>query len=380
MSGPIVNADLREARRAAIFKMPPEPLREAEWLWWFWLFFIHDEKTKETGKCRQVMILWSIKPEKQIICNSLDICIPDSVVGVGPRWTLNGASAAWYFDGERMNDDFVLERSEMRLDEMGRKLEAPGQTPSRFEEKGGEYVTSISTPARVFEFHAKQTDPHPIIGPNYGLTKLPLGMEVEGTRLERLDLKGWETGEDGKRKSITGTAYFQKIRLRAPLPQWYWGLYHFRDGSVATYMQVYAGRAMLADNIWPHQKLRRPKLSAKEDILVYHAPTGRVFEGNRLRVTPRRAEEAGGGAAECWTHQFDGGGKDFEVEGEAQGYAHARWTFRKRIAGRLPFKSTFQYNEYPSVLKRLVLRPKGEEPILLENGWGNMENAWGFMI
>lgn len=377
--------DEQERRRKldGIWNMPAKPLRAGEWLWWFWLFFIHDKDTEKSGKCRQVMILWSVKPERRILCNGRQLGEPAPVAGGDGRWTLKGAAAAWYFDGHEVQEDFVLEKSGMRLEAAKRRLQAPGKTPSAFWEEGGDYVTSICTLEKEFEFRARQADFHPAVGPTHGLSKMGLGMEVEGTRLERLELDGWERDKDGRKKPIKGTAYFQKIRLGAPPPQWYWGIYHFKDGSFFTYMQVYAGRAMLADNAWPHKHLRKPALSLKEDVLLYHAPTGRVFEGNDLKVQPARVEEGAGrkgAGGPCWVHAFSGGGKDFEIEGEAQGYAHACWTFRKPVGGHLPVESTFRYNEYPALLKRLALKPRNGTPIVLENGWGNMENAWGFII
>ena len=213
------------------------------------------------------------------------------------------------------------------------------------------------------------------------------GMEIEGTRIEIMELSGWEkiggaskTGKKSQKshlKRIEGTAYFQKILLAAPPPQWYWGIYHFEDGSFATYMQVYAGRAALAHNLLGKPNLRTPSVSIKQDILIYHAPSGRVFEGNRLVVEPKRSD-----TPDCWVHKITGGGAGFELSGEAEGYAHACWTFQKSI-GALPIRSTFKYNEYPAVMKRLEIKlggADGGKSIVLKNGVGNMENSWGFLI
>ncbi|VVB57417.1 Uncharacterised protein [uncultured archaeon] len=369
------NPPSRQAIMERLWKMPPRPLARGAWLWWFWLFFIHDEQTHKTGKCRQIMILWSVKPERRISCNGLELGVPKPVSGGEGRWELQGAAAAWYYDGQRMHENFVLEPSKMRLDARERSLEAPGKTPSKFWQEGEEFITSIQAQGIEFELRAKQTDFSPVLGPTEGSSPMPLGMEVAGTRLERMELGGWEKGADGKRRKIVGTAYLQKILLAAPPPQWYWGIYHFADGSMATYMQAYAGRAMLADNMWPHRKLRKPSVSLKEDMLVYHAPSGRVFEGHQLTVKPREGREKN-----CWAHALHARGPDFELEGEAEGYAHACWSFKKPLGGHLPAWSTFRYNEYPSVLKRLRIKTADGESMVLENGWGNMENAWGFIL
>ncbi len=342
-----------------------------EWFWWFWLFFIHDENTIKTGKCRQVMILWSIKKDPKIRCNSLYIEFPLQLEKAWNGWKLNGAVAAWYFDGHDMHHDFVLEKSNMTVDMENKRLSAPGKTPSEFYLEGEEFVTRINGVGRTFEFRAKQTDRHPAVGPTFGASQLPGGMGVEGTRIEIMELSGFETGEDGTKKGIAGTAYFQKILVAVPPPQWYWGLYHFGDGSFFTSMVPYLGRAALAENLWG-ANLRKPTLPIKQDLLLYHAPTCRIFSGKRLEVKPVKI------GAGLWRHELRGGGKGFSVAGVADAYSHSSWKFIKKI-GPLPSKSAFIYNEYPATAKLKLTLDSGEM-IELENGWGNMENSWGFLI
>lgn len=362
----------RQRIAKAIFTPPPWKYGGA-WFWWFWLFFIHDESTKKTGKCRQLMILWSIKKDREIKCNSLDIKISEQLKSTGgKKWLLSGAAAAWYFDGKAMHDDFVLEKSEMALDATSLSLAAPGLTPSSFYLDGKEYVTKIKSGSHEFEFRAKQEDFHPAIGPVHGVTKLPLGMEIEGTRIEVLKLSGTEV-HNGKKSRLRGTAYFQKILVAAPPPQWYWGIYHFKDGSFFTYMLPYAGRAALADNAWGGASLRKPTLPIQQDITLYHAPSGKLYNGASLEVMPKKHLGA------LWSHEIAGKGKGFSITATARAYSHSCWKFQKRV-GALPIKSTFKYNEYPSVLESLELATADGKKISLKNGWGNMENSWGFLL
>ena len=364
----------REEILRSIWQPPQEWKTPGAWLWWFWLFFIHDKNTKKTGKCRQLMMLWSIKKDREIMCNSLDIRMPCQLEArADGTHLLNGAAAAWYFDGEKMHEDFVLETSHMRLDPRRRSLAAPGKAPSSFFMRGGDFVVKIKSGKSEFEFVARQKDLHAAVGPTHGSTILPAGMRIEGTRIETLGLSGTEA-HNGRKCAISGTAYFQKILLAAPPPQWYWGLYHFSDGSFFTYMVPYAGRAALADNAWEGARLKKPSLPIKQDVFLYHAPSRRVFEGSRLTVTPVRIGKTG-----MWQHGLSGDGKDFEITATARAYSHACWSFRKKT-GPLPVRSNFRYNEYPAVLDSLELTTKGGERILLSNGWGNMENSWGFII
>jgi len=358
---------------AEIWQPEGGKLTKGAWLWWFWIFFIHDKETAKTGKCKQLMILWSVKNDPQIDCNGLDIRVKKQIAALGEgKWLLDGAAAAWYFDGERMHENFVLEKSRMELDSQRRSIIAPGKTPSKFFEKNGEYFTVIEADGKKFEFRARQVDLNPAVGPNHGESVLPLGMRIEGTRIEVLKLGGTE--EDGKgKREIFGTAYFQKILLAVPPPQWYWGIYHFADGSFFTFMQPYVGRAMLAGNLTAQPKLKKPTAAVNSDSFFYHAPSGKLYQTNRVAVVP---EKIGDG---LWRHKIAAKGGGFEIFAVADSYAHACWEFTKKI-GALPPKSKFHYNEYPAVLKRLVLRTGEEKEIIYENGAGNMENSWGFLI
>lgn len=361
-----------------IWTPPREWKTPGAWFWWFWLFFIHDKDTPKTGKCRQLMILWSIKKDPRISCNGLDIRIPEQLVKSGDgRWRLNGAAAAWYFDGKRMNEDFILETTPMELDRKGRSLKAPGDTPSSFSLRGDEFITRLAgrdvSGRRIsFDFRAVQSDRHEAVGPAYGDTPFPFGMRGEGTMIERFDLKGTETSE-GKKKPLRGTAYFQKILVAVPPPQWYWGVYHFEDGSILTFMVTYLGRAMFAGNVWKKARLKNPSFAVKKDIMLYHAPSGRVFKSHDVHLAPK--DEGGG----LWSHHVRAKGRNFRLDAVARAYSHACWSFEKRV-GALPAKSTFKYNEYPAVLERLALDTKEGDRIVLRNGWGNMENSWGFLI
>jgi len=370
-------SESREELIKSIWTPPSSWSFPGTWFWWFWLFFIHDENTEKTGRCRQLMILWSIKKDKRISCNSLDIQIPIQIERENDlHWTLNGAAAAWYFDGESMHDDFVLEKSSMELDGEKLSLIAPGSTPSSFFLENGEFVTKIKTNSssgpHEFEFRARQVDMNPIVGPVRGTTKLPLGMEVGGTMIERFVLSGTEI-KDGKTIPLTGSAYFQKILVGAPPPQWYWGVYHFKDGSIFNFMVTYAGQAALADNAWKGAHLGKPFFPISQDIAFYHAPSGKVYHGKNVSLMPK--DEGN----DLWSHTIKGKGKDFEIEAFARAYAHSCWRFEKNL-GPLPIKSTFKYNEYPAVLERLSLKTEEGKTIELEMGWGNMENSWGFLL
>lgn len=358
-----------------IWSVPSKKLMPGGWLWWFWLFFIHDEDTKKTGKCRQIEILWSVKRDHHIAVNGMDVVVDEQITDAQNGYLLDGAAAAWYFDGEKVRENFVLERTLMTLDTKKGAIDAPGKTPSRFYKiNNKEYVTDIQGDGIKFHLVAKHEDDHPVNGPHHHSTKYLGGLlRVDGTRIERFELSGEETDERGETRPITGTAYFQKIYLASPPPQWYWGIYHFADGSIVTYMQTYMNLNMVRDNWGLKAELTTPRNLLTSNIIVYHAPSKKIYETKDITVTPSRLGENN------YSHSIMGTGDGYKIEGKCSAYAHACWTFDKDI-GIMPLKSRFKYNEYPSVFEYLKISPDGQDPIILKNGWGNMENAWGFLI
>jgi hypothetical protein len=282
---------------------------------------------------------------------------------------LDGAAASWYFDGKNMHENFVLERSAIRLDAQSRRLTSPGVASSEFYEEDGKYHVKISAKGRRFDFVASQEDKNPEVGPVYGKTSYPFGMKVEGTRIEIMKLSGHEESEHG-RKSLSGTAYFQKILLAAPPPPWYWGMYHFADGSFFTFMQAYLGSALFAKTDMP--KLKSPHLPISSEMIFYHAPSGKAYRANKVRIVPQEMY------GRLWRHNIEARGEDFSLTAIAEAYSHACWLFEKYISSS-PLKSKFYYNEYPAAIKTLRIRT-ADGVLEYENGTGNMENSWGLML
>ena len=92
---PVKSKNTKVNFKRKVFDIADEPRPRGAWWWWFWLFFFNNPKNP--AKPRQLMILWSSKNVKKISCNDLQINLthPDD------RSNLDGAVAAWYYDGKR---------------------------------------------------------------------------------------------------------------------------------------------------------------------------------------------------------------------------------------------------------------------------------------
>jgi len=76
------------------------------WWWWWWLFFI---KNKEDPKhWKQLMILWSIKDTKKIKVMDHIWTPKGSIKKEGNSLTFPGMVCAWYFDGKKMYDPYLM--------------------------------------------------------------------------------------------------------------------------------------------------------------------------------------------------------------------------------------------------------------------------------
>ncbi|MBR9706863.1 MAG: hypothetical protein GOV15_00310, partial [Candidatus Diapherotrites archaeon] len=237
------------------------------WLWWFWLFFIENPETK---KEEQLMILWSTKNDKEINCNELTFTPVNHRTENG-KDVLDGATAVWYYDGDKMHENYILERSDVVLDAKNHSLESKSENPTVFKINGNDLFVEINKGDTTLTFNSKLNDEHALSKPVYSKHHFLGGKGMyEIIRMNKLDLTG-SIKHAGKTVPIKGTSYFQKVLVNAPaVPSWYWGLYHFTDGSVLTYFDVHVSQYVLTGG---HGKL----LPLKSDAYFFNKKTNKTY-------------------------------------------------------------------------------------------------------
>ena len=322
-----------------VFDIEKEPMPGGAWWWWFWLFFF--DNPRDPNKPRQLMILWSTKNVKEIKCNSLDIKLKFPI----DKKNLDGAVAAWYFDGEKMHHDFLLEQCHLKVVEDG--ISTDSKTPTSFT------IRDIVNRVRIgdeFDFVAEAKGKHDFLKPSYHANNFIGSKGYAITKVNHLDLKGYVGG-----KPIKGTAYFQRVFVNAPAIPWYWGIFHFANGAVLTYTNQMA-----------------LKKAIKKQIVF--------FDGNeRHEIKDITVKRIGGAIPE------------FKVSGETNGakarftvsaYSHSSWTFRKKSLGMFPNKLV--YNEYPATITdfEFINKKTGKTLTSKELGKavGNAEHTTGYLL
>lgn len=320
-----------------VFDIENMPIPKNAWWWWFWLFFIDDPKKVENP--RQLMILWSTKNEKKISCNDLDIVIKNCK----NKNVLDGAVAAWYFDGKKMHHNFLLEQC--RLVTGKNNIISESKIKTLFSAEKDKYNVKIG---KDFNFIMSKSKDHDSYLPTHNSNNYIRSKGYSILRMNRLKLGGEIKGKD-----IVGTAYFQRVFVNALSPSWYWGIFHFENGGILSYFNP-----------------RLLKKSVKKDITFFDGKNNHKFSNIKVK----RVGEAN---------------PEFYVSGENENgrisfivdcYSHSSWTFKKKSFKIFPNKLV--YNEYPAKIAELNLEYKKEKITLDDLGYsiGNVEHSTGLLL
>lgn len=322
-----------------VFDVKKERMPGGAWWWWFWLFFF--DNPQNPSKPRQLMILWSAKNVKKINCNDLDINVKLPL----DRENLDGAVAAWYFDGERMHHNFLLEQCKIKIRD--KELLSESGIPTSFSVNGKRNVVRIGDD---FDFIADEKGSHDFSKARYRMKNFVGEKGYSIMKVNRTDLTGSVNGE-----KISGTAYFQRVFVNAPMVPWYWGIFHFDRGAVMSYTnQLILGK------------------SIKKNISL--------FDGERMHEFDRMKVKRTGSLLP--TFRVTGENEHEKISFSVVSYAHSAWIFRKKARGVIPNKLV--YNEYPATISDLEIEDKTTGAKItsekLGKAVGNAEHATGMLF
>ncbi|MFQ5975070.1 MAG: hypothetical protein ACE5J5_01965, partial [Candidatus Hydrothermarchaeales archaeon] len=305
----------------------------------FCLFFFNNPKNPK--KPRQLMILWSIKNVKEIYCNYLKIRADNS----RDRSKLDGVVATWYFDGDKMHHNFLLERCNLYVSD--KKLSTDSIPSSSFSINKAENTVRIGD---NFKFIAEAEGNNLFTRPTYNsdIYFANKGYSVIRTNYLRL-------GGEVQDKPIQGSAYFQRVFVNGPSVPWYWGIFHFESGAVLSYFNPYLfGK------------------SFKRDVAF--------FDGSRVYSLGNMKIKKSGKVTPTFTVSAEN--KDEKIDFTVNAYSHSSWTFKGKPLGFIPTKLV--YNEYPAVISDFIFKNKktGEKITSEDLGksMGNAEHTTGVLF
>ncbi|MFH1107122.1 MAG: hypothetical protein V1787_04470 [Candidatus Micrarchaeota archaeon] len=339
-----------------------EHAKEGVWWWWFWLVFL--ENPENPAKPLQLMCLWSTKKEKRFKVNGVDVRFDQTILRGKGRAVFDGAVASWLYDGRRMHDHFILKQAPLVLDEGRRSLEADG---AGFSENRGRFKVSIRGEGGSLKFATRKING--ASEPRQHMNAFLRRFTYKITKVNELAVEGTlQIG--GRRRKVRGTAYFQKVVVKAPVMPWLWSIVHFRDGSFLSYFCPRVGQSLVNRDVGSLHN----NLLFKSKLEFFCAQDGSYREFRPCRISSRRV-----GGRPVWTFKARSEGESLEAE--LRSYAETSWKIQNGLADI--FKNALHYDEYCVAATRLDFRRRGKPAYTLEDagaGFGNAEHAWGFLI
>ncbi len=323
-----------------VFDIKDEPMPHGAWWWWFWLFFFNNPKNPE--KPRQLMILWSIKNVKEVYCNYLKIKSDNT----GDRDILDGVVAVWYYDGDKMHHNYLLERCKLNIEY--NKLTSDSKTPTSFSINKDTNTIKIGD---KFKFIAKTDSNNPLDKTTYNSDIYLANKGYSIIRTNHLKLGG-----KVEEKPIDGSAYFQRVFVNAPSVPWYWGIFHFENKAMLSYFNPY----LLGKSL-------------KGNVAFYDGNKNHTFSKMKIKKT---------GKKETPTFKVTAENTDEKISFTVNAYSHSSWTFKGKPLRIIPTKLI--YNEYPATISELKLENKktGEKITQEDLGKaiGNAEHTPGILL
>ncbi|MBU0762229.1 MAG: hypothetical protein KKD39_04335 [Candidatus Altiarchaeota archaeon] len=322
--------------RECVFDITNENMRHKGWIWWFWLFFI--ENPENPDKPRQLMILWSRKNVKKIWCNHelLDF--------TGDKKD-EGVVACWYFDGEKMHHNYLLEQCTLKIEKDS--LTSNSKIPTYFSVDSEGCRVKIGS---SFDFKLVGKSDHKFNQPTYYKDNIVKDFSYSLLRHNILKLSGEVEGQ-----KIRGTGYFQRVCVNAPIPPWYWGIFHFENGGVLTYFKPHIFGVGLRGDIC-------------------------FFDGSDMHVFTDMDVERIGSINPIF--KIIGKNEVEEITFNVNPYSHSSWTFKGSLLKLL--ETILVYNEYPAKIEGLTLKNKDAKTIIttksLGDNVGNAEHSTGILL
>jgi hypothetical protein len=293
------------------------------WTWWFLLLFIDNEKSKYK---KQYMIIISTKNEKSIQCNDYLFKFDHKKI---TSKSLDGGVAIWYYDGKKMNHNYVVENMPLEL------------TNNSVTGKGNNNYHLSCNKENVYTFQV-DNDIHINMVPIPELAHR-VNKVFDIIRINRLNISGKFMGD----KNITGTAYLQRVTVRTHILPWFWGIFHFENGHVITYFKAFLLGIPMIKNITFYNNENFYSINKKITIKKV---------GNRYKI------------------------RSPNINFDTVPYSKTSWTFRKKKKlGIIPNKLI--YREHPAVIENISINIKGKKynEKNMGSNVGNIEWASGFL-
>ncbi len=359
------------------------------WWWWWWIFFFKDPK--HPTRTRQAMILHSTKNADIVRVldhtwrrrHRLRRSERDAAGGGKDRLLqFHGMSAAWFFDGEKMYDPFLLQDLEFEAVEHpdgSGHLRAAGRPDLEMAGDGTRYSVGVADDAGDTRLEFRMTPWSPWLSEHrYTRSQFTRKWSYDILKIHAMRMEGTLSTKGGGTENIEGTAYFQKVRVNAPSVPWYWLVLHAENGMYIGYFQPNIGPQMWRRTARQRSVVDRwwwGEYKMSSSLEIYDPETGFMHTLKKFRL---RHHYPKGSDYPIFT--VEGTGPTARTRMELATYSRATWSFAQRHLGGL-VTSRLYYNEYPAELTKFEFQDlrTGRRVTRQDLGFvaANCEQTWG---
>lgn len=339
------------------------------WWWWFIFFFRNPAKPLRT---KQMVVLWGTRNCRRLIINDHPWRNDRRFERREHAISTNGVAAGWYYDGEVMHDPLFVDYGELesRWAGDGGVLSVKSDSTYALDATARPYRVLVNRPdVRIdlsLDTWTKHLEPIVPTGKDY-LGHLGYRMhKIRGSRV------GGSIDLNGKRESVEGTAYFQKVRINSPTSPWYWGVFQSDSGSYIDYFMPHIGPPALRRNERHESGLDWGERMLSKGWQFIEGDSGALHKFKKVKMSKRYE-----GDLPVFTLAGEEGEQRLRME--MTSYARAYWKVVQPLLG--PVKTLLYYNEYPVNVTDFEYREGSRRWGLSDLGRvvGNCEHAWGIV-
>ncbi|UCG69712.1 MAG: hypothetical protein JSV09_01430 [Thermoplasmata archaeon] len=343
------------------------------WWWWFWLFFM--DNPNDPKHPMQLAAMWSTKDCDRFRINDTWWIREKGIHKKGNKIEFAGALGAWFYDGSEMIEPIILDKRDFAVEnnhDHGSLVSMDDESYAFLGGPGG-YQVKLKKKGFDADLHLTSTN-DPLSQDKYSQNNFYFGYGFDILKLRRMNLKGF-IRNNGENTEVKGTAYFQKVRISAPIiPPWYWGTIHMEDGSYFQYYMLHLGPPMFRRKDSLGSPLDWGERYISKSISFYSKGEETAYEFKDVRIS-KAFNKIG-----LPVFRLYGKNGKQKISFTLNSYSRATWYFEQPMLRLI--KTLMYYNEYPVTVSGFSFESQGKRKTQkdLGRGVGNSEHAWGCLI
>lgn len=323
------------------------------------------------------MTLWATKDVRQTIVNDRLHRHKIGITRTKSKDTFKGVVSSWYFDGQQMHQDLILENAyctNQRTPQPG--IFVNGQSQLSLTPNKSNLNLHIKSDAIKVDLAWQPNFAVPYLGTTGQRKQYLKGLlQQDIFRINQFAFSG-NLEFKGVQEQVDGVGYLQRIVVNTPVPPWWWGVLFFENGSMMKYFLPHISPAVfrrtIRDRPYPLEVAYK---TISKSMEFYDADKNEVYHFQKAKI---RKHFKPNGLPVFHVHYFR---EDGDLEYYLNCYSRTYFKMKNKVF-ETPLQTTLYYNEFPCEVQKFRLSLPGRhlKQEDLGKGFGNCEHSWGIML